>query len=64
MTRGIAPGMERLMIPVWFKPPDGGPLRRGALEPGHPESTRSYVARLGHDPAEFGIPEDRCYDDR
>lgn len=51
-------------VPVWFKTPNGGLLRRGALEPSHPESTYRYVRdQLGLEPGDFGISDKVAYDE-
>lgn len=57
--------MDSISVPVWFVTPGGGWIRRGALEPHEPGSTRRYVEEeLGLNPDDYGIPKDRPYDEK
>lgn len=42
-------------IPVWWKSPNGGLIRRESLEPDHPGSIYNYLLEQGLDPLEYGI---------
>ena len=55
--------LKALSVPVWFKTPRGGWVRRGALEPSEVGSTHHYVKYdLGLNPALYGISETVPFD--
>lgn len=50
-----------ISVPVWWKSPNGGLLRRECLEPQHPGSTYQYIRDQGLRPEDFGVPSDKPY---
>lgn len=52
---------KQIEIPTWYRV-DGRAVRRGSLEPSHPESTYGFVKRLGIDPADYGISSTEPHD--
>lgn len=53
---------DSVSVPVWFRTPGGGLIRRECLDPHEVGSTYHYVKyELGLDPSDYGIPENRPY---
>lgn len=50
-----------IKVPVWWKSPNGGMLRRECLEPDHPGSTYQYILSQGLCPEDFGVPSNITY---
>lgn len=50
-----------ISYPVWWKSPNGGMVRRDALEPDHPGSVYQYLLSIGEVPEHFGVTRHRAY---
>ena len=47
--------VKEIEVPEWWCPGNGMIYRRDALPVEHPESTYSYIERLGYRPEDFGV---------